>query len=150
MQNNSILLRMFYVKFLYFNKNFLLCVIIIIFLGINKKITFWMPKMKMFVSRKSTFSEILLKAVGMLGKRKKNVIQYENYSRGMLAPVCAEWTISIQCPPKVKVQPALSFSPFVHNFPINELKNMKLNEYICYEVINWILYYCGFGNSSNE
>ena len=53
----------------------------------------------------------------------------------------------LHCPPKVKVQPALLFSTFVHNSSINELKNMKLIEHICYEMINWISYYCGFGNS---
>ena len=53
----------------------------------------------------------------------------------------------INCPAKVTVQPALLLSSFVHNSSINELKNMKLSEHICYEMINWILYYCGFGNS---
>ena len=42
----------------------------------------------------------------------------------------------IQCPPKVKLQTALLFSSFVHNSSINELKNMKLSEHICYEMIN--------------
>ena len=42
----------------------------------------------------------------------------------------------IHCPPKVKVQPALLFSSFVHNSSINEFKNMKLIEHICYEMIN--------------
>ena len=52
----------------------------------------------------------------------------------------------IHCLPKIKEQPAL-FSSFVYNFSSNELKSMKLSEHICYEMINWILYYCGFGNS---
>ena len=39
-------------------------------------------------------------------------------------------------PPKVKVQLALVFSSFVNNFSINELKNMKLNEHIFYEMVN--------------
>ena len=52
----------------------------------------------------------------------------------------------LHCPPKVKVEPALLFSSFVHNSSINGLKNVKLNENVCYEMINWILYYCGFGN----
>ena len=42
----------------------------------------------------------------------------------------------IHCPPKVKVQPALLFSSFVHNSSFNELKNMKLSEHICYEMID--------------
>ena len=54
----------------------------------------------------------------------------------------------IHCPPQVHVQPALLFFfSFVHNSLINELKNMKLREHICCEMINWILHYCGFGNS---
>ena len=42
------------------------------------------------------------------------------------------------CPPKVKVQvqSALLFSSFVHNSSVEELKNMKLSEHICYEMIN--------------
>ena len=43
---------------------------------------------------------------------------------------------NIHCPPKVKVQHALLFSSFVHNSSINELKNMKLSERICYEMIH--------------
>ena len=42
----------------------------------------------------------------------------------------------INCPPKVKVPPALLFSSFAHNSSINELKNMKLSEYLCCEMIN--------------
>ena len=38
--------------------------------------------------------------------------------------------------PKVKVQAALLFSSFEHNSSMNELKNMKLNEHIYYEMIN--------------
>ena len=53
----------------------------------------------------------------------------------------------VHCPLKVKVHPALLFSSFVHNSSYNELKNMKLSEHICYEMINWILYLCGFGDS---
>ena len=45
-------------------------------------------------------------------------------------------TEDIHCPPKIKVQSALLFSSFVHNSSINELKNMKLSEYICHEMIN--------------
>ena len=44
--------------------------------------------------------------------------------------------VCIHCPPKVKVQPASLFSSFVHDSSINELKNMKLSEHICYEMIN--------------
>ena len=42
----------------------------------------------------------------------------------------------IHCPPKVKIQPALLFSSFVHYSGINELKKMKLSEHICYEMTN--------------
>ena len=38
--------------------------------------------------------------------------------------------------PKLKLQPVLSLSSFVHNSSINEHKNMKLRESICYEIIN--------------
>ena len=48
---------------------------------------------------------------------------------------------------ELKVQPALLLSFFVHNSSINELMSMKLREHICYEKINWILYYCGFRNN---
>ena len=37
--------------------------------------------------------------------------------------------------PKLKLQPVLSFSSFVHNCSINEHKNMKLRENIYYEMI---------------
>ena len=37
--------------------------------------------------------------------------------------------------PKLKLQPVLSFSSFVDNPAINEHKNMKLRENICYEII---------------
>ena len=42
----------------------------------------------------------------------------------------------LHCLTKVKVQPTLLFSSFVHNASIKEVKNMKLSEYICYEMIN--------------
>ena len=42
----------------------------------------------------------------------------------------------IHCLPKVKVQPALLFPSYVNNSSINELKNMKINELISYEIIN--------------
>ena len=44
--------------------------------------------------------------------------------------------LNVHCPPKVKVQPALLFSSFEHNSSVYELKNMKLSEHICYEMIN--------------
>ena len=37
------------------------------------------------------------------------------------------YILFIHCPSKVKVQPALLFSSFMHNSSINELKSMKLN-----------------------
>ena len=49
--------------------------------------------------------------------------------------------------PKLKLQPLLSFSFFVQNSSIDECKNMKLRENICFEIINWILHYWGFGNN---
>ena len=49
--------------------------------------------------------------------------------------------------PKLKLQPVLSFSSFVHNSSKNEHKNMKLRHNICYEMIYWILYYWGFGSN---
>ena len=55
--------------------------------------------------------------------------------------------VYLQCPPKVKVQSILLFSYFVRNSSVNKLKNIKLSEHICYEMINWFLYNCGFGNS---
>ena len=47
---------------------------------------------------------------------------------------------------KINMEPVLSFSSFGHNSSINEHKHMKLTENICYEMINWILGYGGFGN----
>ena len=44
--------------------------------------------------------------------------------------------MNLHCSQKVKVQPALLFSSFVHKASINELKNTKLREDICYEIIN--------------
>ena len=58
---------------------------------------------------------------------------------------CKKWKIN--CPPKVKVEPALLFSSFMHNSSVKKLKNLKLSEHICYEVINSILYYSGFENN---
>ena len=49
--------------------------------------------------------------------------------------------------PKLKLQPVFSFSSFVHNSSINEHKNMKLRENICYEMIYCFLYYWGFGSN---
>ena len=49
---------------------------------------------------------------------------------------CFTYKYTLNIPPKVKVQLALLFSSFVHNSSINELKNMKLSEHICYEMIN--------------
>ena len=46
-----------------------------------------------------------------------------------------EWTDDVHSCPKLKLQPVLSFSSFVHNSLINEHKNMKLRENICYEMI---------------
>ena len=62
-----------------------------------------------------------------------------------------KWIIVIliffmHCSPKIKVQPTLLFSSFAHNSWINELKNVKLSEHICYDLINRILYYCDFVN----
>ena len=42
----------------------------------------------------------------------------------------------IHWPSKVKVQPALLFSSIVRNSSINELKNLKLSENICFEMVN--------------
>ena len=38
-------------------------------------------------------------------------------------------------------------SSFVHNSSVKEHKNMKLRENTFYEMINWILHYCGFRNN---
>ena len=38
--------------------------------------------------------------------------------------------------PKLKLQPVLPFSSFVYNSSTNEHKNMKLREYICFEIFN--------------
>ena len=37
---------------------------------------------------------------------------------------------------KFKKQPALLLSSFMHNFSINEHKNVKLKENICFEIAN--------------
>ena len=49
--------------------------------------------------------------------------------------------------PKLKLQPVLSFSSFVHNSSISEHKNMKLRKNVCFEIINLIIHYWGFGNN---
>ena len=52
----------------------------------------------------------------------------------------------IHCSPKIKAQPALFFYSFVCNSSTKDIKNMRLPEHICYEMVNLILYYFGFGN----
>ena len=47
-----------------------------------------------------------------------------------------QFTSSIHWCPKLKLHPVSSFSSFEHNSPINEHKNMKLKENICFEIIN--------------
>ena len=47
---------------------------------------------------------------------------------------------------QLKNQPVLLISSSVHNSSINEYKNMKLREKICFERINLNLYYWGFRN----
>ena len=47
-----------------------------------------------------------------------------------------DMTLEIHSCPKLKLQPLLSFSSFVHNSSINEQNNMKLRENISYEMIN--------------
>ena len=42
---------------------------------------------------------------------------------------------------KLKEQPILTFTSFVHNSSVNEHMSMELRENICYEIINWISYY---------
>ena len=56
-------------------------------------------------------------------------------------------TFNVHTCTKLKLQPALSLSYFLYNSSINEHKNMKFRENICFEIINWILYYWGFGNN---
>ena len=80
--------------------------------------------------------------------RRKSVPGYRHFARFLasLGRKChiaifgfealPQGTLILHCPPKVKVQPALLFSSFVHNSSINDLKNMKLIEHICYEMIN--------------
>ena len=50
----------------------------------------------------------------------------------MLSEAAIHASILHSCP-KLSLQPVLSFSSFVHNSLINELKNMKLRENICFE-----------------
>ena len=59
-----------------------------------------------------------------------------NYSTYMHLFFITDAMVILHCPPKVKVQPALLSSSFVHNSSINEIKNMKLSEHICFEMIN--------------
>ena len=60
---------------------------------------------------------------------------------------CQNAMLKIHSCPKLKLQPVLWLSSFLHNSSINEHKNMKLRENIHYETNNWILYYWGFGNN---
>ena len=52
-------------------------------------------------------------------------------SKKCLMKVCQQHWCS-----KLKIQPAVLFSSFVHNSSINNFKNMKLSGHICYEMIN--------------
>ena len=65
---------------------------------------------------------------------------YEYIFSYAILPNCFRAFTFAHCPLKVKVQPALLFSSFVHNFWINEVKNIKLSENIYYVMANWILY----------
>ena len=67
-------------------------------------------------------------------------IYIEDLYKSIKLQLCASYVcflvLQVHCPKKVKVQPALLFSFFVHNSLINEFKSMKLSEHICYEMIN--------------
>ena len=62
-------------------------------------------------------------------------------------PIIEAHNFKIHSCPKLKLRPVLPFSSFVQNSSINEYKNTKLRENICFEIINWILYYWGFRNN---
>ena len=51
------------------------------------------------------------------------------------------WYSYIHWCSKLKEQSALSLTSFMHNSSVNEHKNMKFRENICFEII---LYYWGF------
>ena len=74
------------------------------------------------------------------------LIKYKDKNIGCLLLLTTSGVKLHSCP-KLKSQPVLSFSSFVHNTSINEHKNMKLREIIYFEIINWILYYYSFGNN---
>ena len=58
-------------------------------------------------------------------------------SKSISLSVEGSWNLfNIHYPPKVKIEPALLISSFVHSSSINELENMKLSEHICYEMVN--------------
>ena len=58
----------------------------------------------------------------------------------LISDIFSYWQVEpynkIHSCPKFKLQSVLSFSSFVHNSSINEHKNMKLRESICYESLN--------------
>ena len=57
--------------------------------------------------------------------------QLKNYFK-----VCLPIDCNVHSRPKLKLQPVLLFSSFMHNSSVNEHKNMKLRENICYKMIN--------------
>ena len=70
------------------------------------------------------------------GKNYKDNRKVANSKSRLAKKVCNYFYDKTHCHPKVKVQPALLLSSFVHNSSINELKNMKLSEHIYYEMTN--------------
>ena len=69
-----------------------------------------------------------------------NFLTYITRARNLVEEKNSEYHVyiimEIHSCPKLKSHPVLSFSSFEHNSSINEHKNMKLKENICYEMIN--------------
>ena len=88
---------------------------------------------------------IIIKEIVILNELHPFVFFFQWSICDMIIMICTQCAciyvyIYIHSCPKLKLQPVLSFSSFVHNSSINEHKNMKLRESVCYEIINWILH----------
>ena len=78
-----------------------------------------------------------LKSVLSLRHLEAHDLYPANRKTGMLGEkLNASVSIYLHSCPKLKLQPVLSLSYFLHNSSINEHKNMKLRENICFEIIN--------------
>ena len=72
---------------------------------------------------------------GLTGKIAKLAYYKPEFPSKIILPIESQIKEVHSCP-KLKLQLVLSLSYFLHNSSINEHKNMKLRENICFEIIN--------------